>query len=57
MQSHCFMKTENKSAQILKEIMDLCVLPFISKGDILAFKSADTYSFSITSNYNSRFRP
>ena len=29
----------------------------ISEGDILAFKNAGAYCFSMTSNYNSRFRP
>jgi diaminopimelate decarboxylase len=29
----------------------------ISGGDILAFKNAGAYCFSMTSNYNSRFRP
>ena len=29
----------------------------ISEGDILAFKNAGAYCFSMASNYNSRFRP
>ena len=29
----------------------------ISEGDVLAFKNAGAYCFSMASNYNSRFRP
>jgi diaminopimelate decarboxylase len=29
----------------------------INEGDILAFKNADAYCFSMASNYNSRYRP
>ena len=29
----------------------------ISEGDILAFKNAGAYCFSMASNYNSRYRP
>jgi diaminopimelate decarboxylase len=29
----------------------------ISEGDILAFKNAGAYCYSMSSNYNSRFRP
>ena len=29
----------------------------IREGDILAFKNAGAYAFSMSSNYNSRFRP
>jgi diaminopimelate decarboxylase len=29
----------------------------ISEGDILAFKNAGAYCYSMASNYNSRFRP
>ncbi len=32
-------------------------IPEISEGDILAFKNAGAYCFTMSSNYNSRYRP
>ena len=32
-------------------------LPEVRPGDVLAFKNAGAYGFSMASNYNSRFRP
>ncbi|NNK31363.1 MAG: diaminopimelate decarboxylase, partial [Flavobacteriaceae bacterium] len=32
-------------------------IPEISEGDILCFKNAGAYCFTMASNYNSRYRP